>query len=217
MDPDFGHLNLEGLAQYNLRLVTPGGGVGALVSSNDKTSHGVVDSVPFNTALPGAPASPVYTSIQGEIMGISIGHADLYSRVLTQQWVVVTGLPDGMYWLETVIDPYDRVLETDNTNSTTRVLVDLTMPVQNPEFLLGDFNDNGVLDAGDYTVWRDNVGAGSILPNDTTPGTVDGEDLAVWQHFFADANGTNTIALPEPAGHALCLLMVTTILPRGRR
>ena len=49
------HLWLPGIAQYNLRTVTEGNGVGPIVSSHDKTSMAVVDGVAFNTALPGAP------------------------------------------------------------------------------------------------------------------------------------------------------------------
>jgi rhamnogalacturonan endolyase len=70
---------------------------------------------------------------------------------------------------------------------------DLTFPTISqpsifvPGELPGDYNDNGVADAADYTVWRDKLGATAILPNDTTRGTVTVEDFGVWTQFFGTA------------------------------
>jgi hypothetical protein len=49
----------------------------------------------------------------------------------------------------------------------------------------GDFNGNGVVDAADYTKWRDNLGAAIALPNETsTPGMVTVEDYNDWKAGF---------------------------------
>ena len=111
------HLWLPGIAQYNLRTVTDGNGVGPVVSSQDKISMAVVDSRAYNASLPGAPPSAVYDSISDEILGISIGYADVYGRNLPGQWVEATGLPDGQYWLEVMVDPYNRIQESNETNN----------------------------------------------------------------------------------------------------
>jgi hypothetical protein len=71
--------------------------------------------------------------------------------------------------------------------------------------LLGDFNDDGLIDAADYTVWRDNLGGGPIL-NDPTPGSVDESDYTYWkEHFGWGSQGpgagsilTSGTAVPEP-------------------
>ena len=42
-----------------------------------------------------------------------------------------------------------------------------------PPPLDGDYNNNGVVDAADYSVWRDRLGTSAVLPNDATPGAVD--------------------------------------------
>jgi hypothetical protein len=42
--------------------------------------------------------------------------------------------------------------------------------------IAGDYNDNGVVDAADYVLWRDNLGLTTVLPNDPTPGMVTQDD-----------------------------------------
>lgn len=69
--------------------------------------------------------------------------------------------------------------------------------------LSGDYNENGVIDAADYTTWRDALTAASTtLPNDPTPGTVDESDFLYWRdHFGAvlgSGAGSSAIGVPEP-------------------
>jgi hypothetical protein len=52
----------------------------------------------------------------------------------------------------------------------------------------GDYNDDGVVNAGDYTRWRDNLGATVTLPNDSTPGMVTSDDYNVWKTAFGNGN-----------------------------
>ena len=74
--------------------------------------------------------------------------------------------------------------------------------------LLGDYSGNGVIDAADYTVWRDAMGAGATtLTNDATPGTVDGNDYSYWKTHFGEPLGSGAraaeAAVPEPASLVL--------------
>jgi hypothetical protein len=76
--------------------------------------------------------------------------------------------------------------------------------------LAGDYNDDGVVDAADYVVWR-NAAIGAALPNDTTPGVVSAADYAVWRSNFGNslAAGSGAAALagvPEPGGVLLAIL-----------
>jgi GH35 family endo-1,4-beta-xylanase len=78
-------------------------------------------------------------------------------------------------------------------------------------YVLGDYNGNGVVDAADYTAWRDALTAGSSsLLNDPTPGTVDESDFSYWRAHFGETAGSgagaNAAAVPEPASAALLLL-----------
>lgn len=151
------HLWLEGIAQYNLREVLAGNGVGEILGSMNKISMAVVDSAAYDKSLPGAPQSSVYNSVALNPLGISIGWADIYSRGLPGQWVPATGLPAGDYWLEVIADPFNRIEESNETNNTTRILI--TLPdVPEPTILPGDYNRDNRVDAADYTVWRNMLG-----------------------------------------------------------
>ncbi len=80
--------------------------------------------------------------------------------------------------------------------------------------LLGDFNDDGMVDAADYTVWRDNEGAaedGSVLSGNGNGGTVDETDYALWRDNYgssaSSATATST-SVPEPA---TALMLIATV------
>ncbi len=76
--------------------------------------------------------------------------------------------------------------------------------------LPGDYNQNGIVDAADYTVWRNNLGGSTSLPNDDTPG-VGQDDYARWRTHFGQTAGNGSgananAAVPEPATLALLML-----------
>ncbi len=50
--------------------------------------------------------------------------------------------------------------------------------------LPGDYNADGVVDAADYTTWRDNFGLPIRLPNDLSPFSVNSNDHLVWRTNF---------------------------------
>lgn len=90
--------------------------------------------------------------------------------------------------------------------------------------LPGDYNEDGLVDAADYTVWRDHLGQSVLLAGDTTPGEVTQEDYDVWKSNFgataAPTFGTSSgsqLAVPEPAAGLLMLLtMLATACVRRR-
>jgi hypothetical protein len=81
--------------------------------------------------------------------------------------------------------------------------------------LPGDYNQNGVVDAGDYVVWRNSLGQSITLPNDTSPGTVTAADYNVWRENFgrvpASGGGAGLIAVPEPAGAVAWLTAIAAL------
>ena len=68
------------------------------------------------------------------------------------------------------------------------------------EGVAGDYNGNGTVDAGDYTVWRDTRGSKSDLRADGNGnGFVDSGDYRFWKiRFGGTADMTRTVTVPEP-------------------
>ena len=60
------------------------------------------------------------------IQGITTGWADTYDWYLPDQYIEVSGLPDGYYILETTVDPDNALVEKDETNNCGSVLIRLT-------------------------------------------------------------------------------------------
>lgn len=84
-----------------------------------------------------------------------------------------------------------------------------------PAGALGDFNSDGVVDAADYSTWRDNLGSAGALPNDNGLGTPIGQQhYDLWKANFGQtgsgtgAIGTSTGGVPEPSTSALLIVSV---------
>jgi hypothetical protein len=79
-----------------------------------------------------------------------------------------------------------------------------------PISLPGDYNNNGAVDAADYTLWRNNVGApAGTLPNDINGGVIGPAQYAMWKARFGNTAGSSAASfasVPEPASVLLLLL-----------
>jgi beta-glucanase (GH16 family) len=85
-----------------------------------------------------------------------------------------------------------------------QMIVDYVRYWQLQTGLQGDYNGDGIVDAEDYTVWRDSLGQSGIgLPADGSGnGTVDESDFQIWKENFGNTQvgaATSTEAVPEPA------------------
>ena len=87
---------------------------------------------------------------------------------------------------------------------------DISAAIVTPPVLLGDYNHDGIVDAADYTVWRDSFGqSGSNLAADGDHnGVIDSNDLDVWSANFGQTVGgeagsgawvIGSSAVPEPS------------------
>ncbi|HEX4415289.1 MAG TPA: hypothetical protein VH107_16775 [Lacipirellulaceae bacterium] len=85
--------------------------------------------------------------------------------------------------------------------------------------LPGDYNQNGVVDAADYVLWRDKLGTGTALPNDDTTG-VGNDDYARWRAQFgkraAGSGSAAGAAVPEASTAALILFAFVGIAGERR-
>jgi hypothetical protein len=78
--------------------------------------------------------------------------------------------------------------------------------------VLGDYNNNGIVDAGDYVLWR----KGGPLQNEgDTPGVVNAADYTYWRSRFGATSGTGAgvgaAAVPEPTSWLTMLLAATAL------
>src|SRR2546423_2981272 len=123
--PTHHHFHFENFCEYDLLARPDDNSVGSLVAGGSKTSFCLEDVDAYNMSLPGAPKSPVYIECSDVLQGVSVGWADVYTSQLDGQWVDITGVPDGKYWLQIVDDPQNRLVESNETNNTARIAIDL--------------------------------------------------------------------------------------------
>src|SRR5690606_38175303 len=91
--------------------------------------------------------------------------------------------------------------------------------------LEGDFNGDGVVDAADYTVWRNNLGANSeaVINNaGNNNGVVDAGDYVLWKTNFGLSGGAAALtagasAVPEPGTLAMGVALLVGGVLAGRR
>ncbi len=77
----------------------------------------------------------------------------------------------------------------------------------------GDYNLDGMVDAADFTIWRDNMGAIGLIADGNFDGTVDQADYDVWKAAFGfqrgpltGGSGAGASAVPESGTLTLAFL-----------
>jgi len=220
VNPPYGIMFLEGIAHYKIREVLPGDQVGAILTTHEKISYALVDGPAYDLNLEHASPTRYYTTANGPLLGISVGWADIYTNTLPGQWADLTGLADGEYWLETVMDPFDQILELDESNNTNMVKINVVVP--EPTILAGDYNRDSTVDAADYTRWRDTLGAkvnqGTAADGDAG-GRIGLPDYEVWKAHFGNGSGGGSVAVPEPTSDTIAtigLVAAAGLSNRGR-
>jgi hypothetical protein len=90
----------------------------------------------------------------------------------------------------------------------------------------GDYNQNGIVDAADYTVWRNTLGSTTDLSANgddegVSMGRIDAADYLVWKNNFgltvqAGLAAVSAIQVPEPTSVLLLLLGIGAVRMRKR-
>ena len=84
--------------------------------------------------------------------------------------------------------------------------------------LPGDYNNDGVVDAADYAVWRDHVGepAGTLV-NDINGGPIGDGQYQVWADNYGATIAAASQAIPEPATRGALALGLLVAVRSWRR
>ena len=91
-----------------------------------------------------------------------------------------------------------------------------------PPVLAGDYNNNNIVDAGDYVVWRDNEGTNNTLPNNPIAGPIGLAHYNQWAANFGKTAGSGSVlatstTVPEPASILLVLAAALGVFGLRRR
>lgn len=90
--------------------------------------------------------------------------------------------------------------------------------VYTPEAGEGDYNGDGLVDAADYTLWRDHQGESFTLTNESvTPGQVTIEDYQVWLALYGAPASAVGHATPEPATVVISIGLAVAVSAARRR
>jgi hypothetical protein len=146
------HFHFDDYALYVLPAIE-----GNSQRSSQKTSFCLMDTTEMDLTLPGAPSVAQYVSCGNFFQGISVGWGDTYGWHLAGQEISLKNLQDGDYRLETTVDPEDRILESDETDNESCVLLHISVSTQTVDILNAsgcgpappDADGDGLPDASD--------------------------------------------------------------------
>jgi hypothetical protein len=159
--------------------------------------------------------SPMLDSEQGMITG-----SEVWFDVTSYLEAIRTGTTDhGLAIMTTgTTDGWQIHFNGSDEAERPRLIVASDMTVVG---LAGDFNGDGVVDAADYTTWRDHLGSSFNLHGngDETGGSaglVDQADYTLWKANFGHTGsgsgaGLGQRAVPEPGSLVLALLAVVSL------
>jgi len=97
-----------------------------------------MDTTAVDTSLSGAPSSAYYSTCGSVRQGMSVGWGDTYGSFLSGQSISVSGLPSGTYKLIIQIDPQRRLLEENENDNSSCVLLDLQLSTTPQTFTVDD-------------------------------------------------------------------------------
>jgi len=110
--------------------------------------------------------------------------------------------------------------DPDETTVFPQVMdVDYVRVWRRQQGLSGDFNRDGLVDAADYTVWRNSLGQQGILlaADGSGNGSVGPEDYAIWKTSFglSGAGAAGSQSVPEPLSGVPVAAAMMTLCWRG--
>lgn len=195
--PDHSHFHFQEYALYTLK---PVDAPGASQRQSYKTSFCVMDTTKVDVRLPGAPKRAVYATCNASVQGMSVGWGDTYGPHLAGQAIDLTGNSDGLYELTVAFDPAGQLLETNDTDNTACVLIQIGVTNRTVQTL------------GACGITTGSVTVASIDPNSAWVGTV--VDVTIKGTNFAPgmAVGFENGSGPAPIASNVTVLDSSTIV-----
>ena len=123
--PEHDHFHFEDYALYTLQPVNAPGGS---LRTGSKTTFCVMDTTKINGQLPGAPPQAVYSTCGRFVQGMSVGWGDTYGSQLAGQEIDFTDNADGIYQLKIEVDPKKLLLESNENDNVSCVLLSIKSP-----------------------------------------------------------------------------------------
>lgn len=118
------HWHFERFARYDLHVAAADGSMGhSLNRVSEKTTFCVIDTDRISTTIEHAEAQRYVLCGRNDTTGLSVGWGDTYGHQLDGQWVDVSGLGDGVYWLVSTADYAGKILESDESNNQAALRV----------------------------------------------------------------------------------------------
>lgn len=113
------HWHIAHMANYDLCRVHPySGGIGDTVATTDKVSFCVGDEFRLEQRYYQGPSyEKRYRSCKRKIFGLTPGWAEDYDYSVYGQWIDVTELPDGIYYLRITVNPDEVFQEETRSNN----------------------------------------------------------------------------------------------------
>jgi len=152
------HFHFEGFANYFL---TP---LGSSTGRNgSKTSFCIMDTSSINTQLWGA-SGQTYSTCGNVTQGMSVGWGDTYGSQLDGQSIDAKTLPPGDYKLEINVDPFNRIVETNENDNWSCVKLRFTGTTYATSFTILNRRSGRCSDP------ENSLSIASITPNQTLSG-----------------------------------------------
>jgi hypothetical protein len=211
--------DVENGSLMNIAGGSVGSGFDALPSSTTNISGGII-GVDFD-ADSGSTVNIFGSQFTLGGIDITASLAEDMPFTITDRNVTLAGiLADGT--------PFDFLLNSSNLQFNRDYFhAGATLTITLVSGIPGDYNDDGTVNAADYTVWRNALGTDVAVRGNGGDGNFDGRvtqaDFFVWKKHYGESGAAGfadrfPFEVPEPAGVGLVLLgVIGFAAQRGRR
>lgn len=120
---DHGHIHFDDYALYTLQPVTANGASNRIGS---KTTFCIMDTTKVNVRIPNASKRAIYKTCNATVQGMSVGWGDRYGYSLPGQFIDITAIDNGEYYLKIETDPKTNILESNEEDNVSTVRIRIT-------------------------------------------------------------------------------------------